>query len=201
MLGTNTPLNVDQDLTEVHRAPQDTLEASAGVRGGGVRGTVNGSPAEGGRGEVLARGRIMSDQISVLTEERTDDVVMLDHEPPTAGEDREGGGAASAGKSRGNSAATAAAATAKSDVGAANGNGGKDRGSEDAYMLIYVRRGFEWGCAIRGGGEDPPLPPAVKVSARACVKVTRAWRHLQKRGGNWFVGLRILHTSLLCSTK
>lgn len=61
------------------------------------------------------------------------------------------------------------------------GTGGvsqRRRGSEDAYMLIYVRRGVEWG-AVSGGRGEPLLPLHVQVKslfACACtVKVHRAW--------------------------
>lgn len=64
----------------------------------------------------------------------------------------------------GSASGSAAAATATVERGDGKANKGKkQRGSEDAYMLIYVGRGVAWG-PKSGGKDEPALPPHVLVS-------------------------------------
>lgn len=49
-------------------------------------------------------------------------------------------------------------------AGDGRANGGK--GSEDAYMLIYIRKGCRWGAAS-GGEDEPALPAHVQVKLEA----------------------------------
>ena len=106
--------------------------------------------AEGGGGGGGGAGATLGEEPEACSASSTVDVEVLDAAGGEGEEDGEGEEGGEAGES---------------GVGAAGGGkskGKRQRGSEDAYMLIYVRRGVAWGPG-RGDGDKSLLPAGVLV--------------------------------------
>eukprot|EP00904_Undaria_pinnatifida_P007871 jgi/Undpi1/4213/HiC_scaffold_16.g07579.m1 len=110
--------------------------------------------AEGGGGGGGGAGATLGEEPEACSASSTVDVEVLDAAGGGGEEDGEGEEGGEAGES---------------GVGAAGGGkskGKRQRGSEDAYMLIYVRRGVAWGPG-RGDGDKSLLSAGVLAAVEA----------------------------------